>query len=462
LSKQISHLDELELIQLVGQFSFGATLNEIMAALSKKIPRRTLQYRLSKLVSQGRLVMLAHGRSSCYSLPPATHVAAVHSVKPPKEIIRIVPLSISAKKIREEIRRPMAARKPVGYNHAFLDEYQPNKTSYLSPNLKRHLNKIGGGYGEKRPAGTWVKQIFNRLLIDLSWNSSRLEGNTYSLLETERLLAFGEAAEGKSLQETVMILNHKSAIEFLVEYADEASFNRYTVLNLHALLSANLLPDPAACGRLRRIAVGIHGTVYHPPAIPQLIEEYFQQILHKANLIKNPFEQAFFVLVHFPYLQPFEDVNKRVSRLAANLPLIRDNLCPLSFIDVPEGDYIDGMLGIYELNRIEILRDIFIWAYERSCQHFGVLRQQIGEPDPLHLQYRDLLKETISGIVQKKMNKSDAMAFIRQQISRSALEEHARRLIEIIETEILGLHEGNIARYHLNLSDYNAWKTGWF
>ena len=125
------------------------------------------------------------------------------------------------------------------------------------------------------PAGTFGRQLLNRLLIDLSWNSSRLEGNTYSLLETERLLELGEAAEGKDASEAQMILNHKAAIELVVEQASETGFNRYTMLNLHALLSDNLL-DPQACGRLRRIPVGIKDSVYHPLEVPQLVEECFQ------------------------------------------------------------------------------------------------------------------------------------------------------------------------------------------
>jgi Fic family protein len=188
---------------------------------------------------------------------------------------------------------------------------------------------------DERPAGIYARTIYNRLLIDLSWNSSRLEGNTYSLLETERLLEHGEAAEGKDAQETQMIVNHKAAIELLVDQASEIGFNRYTILNLHALLADNLLADPQAGGRLRHIPVSIGGTVYSPLEAPQPIDECFQDILDKAAAIDDAFEQSFFVLLHLAYLQPFENVNKRVSRLAANIPLIRRNLCPLSFVDVP-------------------------------------------------------------------------------------------------------------------------------
>ena len=94
-------------------------------------------------------------------------------------------------------------------------------------------------------------------------------------------------------------------------------------------------------------------------------------------------------MVHLPYLQPFDDVNKRTSRLSANIPLIRENLSPLSFVDVPEQAYIDGLLGVYELNQIELLRDVFVWAYERSCARYSAVRQPLGEPDKFRLRYRD-------------------------------------------------------------------------
>ena len=146
-----------------------------------------------------------------------------------------------------------------------------------------------------------------------------------------------------------MILNHKEAIEFLVDSAGEIGFNRRTILNLHALLANNLLADPMATGRLRRIAVGIEKSVFHPLEAPQLIEECFDQILATAAAIKDPFEQALFVMAQLPYLQPFDDVNKRVSRLAANIPLIKANLTPLSFTEVPVVTYTDAVLGVYEL-----------------------------------------------------------------------------------------------------------------
>ncbi len=190
----------------------------------------------------------------------------------------------------------------------------------------------------------------------------------YSRLDTQHLIEFGHIARGKDIIETQVILNHKAAIEMLIEDADELRFDAFTFKNLHAVRSQDLMPDPAASGSLRRRPVDIHGTIFHPLALPQLIDDYFRLLLQKAGAIPDPFEQAFFLMVQLPYLQPFDDVNKRVSRIGANIPLFRQNLCPLAFIEVPERAYVEGTLGVYELNRIELLRDVFVWAYERSCQ----------------------------------------------------------------------------------------------
>ncbi len=456
--------NELDAVrEVVAHFSEGAAIEEISCALVSNMPRRTLQRRLALLVEQKRLTVEGRGRSSRYRLPVIIGAVRVvlDAVKSEARGEVYVPVSPEAEAIKQAVREAIQNRNPVGYNRAFLDGYRPNDTFYLPEETRQHLFEMGRSTDGYRPAGTYVRQIFNRLLIDLSWNSSRLEGNTYSLLETDRLLNLGETAEGKNAFEAQEILNHKAAIEMLVEQVAEIGFNRYTILNLHALLSDNLLADPQACGRLRTIAVGISGTVYHPLEVPQLIDECFQQILDTAAAITNPFEQAFFAMVHLPYLQPFEDVNKRVSRLAMNLPFIRENLSPLSFVDVPERAYIEGMLGVYELNRIELLRDVFIWAYERSCKRYSAVQQSLGEPDPFRLRYRALVAEMIIEIVRGGMDKKTAAAFIQQRATQNVPQEDLARFVEIIETEAMSLHEGNIARYRLRLSQYQMWKKMW-
>ena len=153
-------------------------------------------------------------------------------------------------------------------------------------------------------------------------------------------------------------------------------------------------------------------------------------------------------------------MNKRVSRLSANIPLIRNNLCPLSYVDVPVKAYVDGILGVYELNRVELLRDVFVWAYERSCARYSAVRQSLGEPDPFRLRYRQFMSELVSEIVRERMDKRVAVAHIHQSTKRIPTEDQAR-LSELVEIELMNLHEGNIARYRLRPSEYQTWRETW-
>jgi hypothetical protein len=373
----------------------------------------------------------------------------------------IVPMSAEGHAVLAYVRQPVAARLPVGYDRGFLDGYRPNETYYLTQEHRDHLAAIGKPQIEAAAAGTYAKQIMNRLLIDLAWNSSRLEGNTYSLLDTRRLLDFGEAAKGRGPLEAQMILNHKDAIEFLVANADDIGFNRYTILNLHALLANNLLPDPTAVGRLRHIIVGIDGSTFHPLEVPGLIEECFDQLLATAAAITDPFEQAFFVMVQLPYLQPFDDVNKRVSRLAANIPMIRANLAPLSFTEVPGDLYTRATLGVYERNDTSLLRDVFLWAYERSAGRYAAIRQSMGEPDPFRLRYRERLRDIIRDVVRGPMNRMAARAHLAEIVREIIPAADQEQFIEVAETELLGLHEGNFARYQVRPSEFAAWRLIW-
>ena len=373
----------------------------------------------------------------------------------------VVPLSEPGKSIRDYVRQASGARKPVGYKPKFLDRYRPNVSFYLTELDRRHLAAVGRPPIGELPAGTYAKQILNRLLIDLSWNSSRLDGNTYSLLDTKRLIELGEEAEGRAHLEAQMILNHKDAIEFLVGAASEIGFNRYTILNLHALLANNLLADPTAAGRLRYIAVGIEGSVFHPLEVPQIIEESFDQILATAAAVSDPFEQAFFVMVQLPYLQPFDDVNRRVSRLAANIPLIKRNLAPLSFTDVPIQTYTEAVLGVYELNKIELLKDVFVWAYERSSARYVSVRQSLGEPDPFRLRYRDQLREIIADLVRARVSRKNVAAEMVAWAKKEVDLGDRERFDTVVEGELIGLHEGNFARYRIRPLEFAAWRQVW-
>ncbi|MES2263655.1 MAG: Fic family protein [Pseudomonadota bacterium] len=463
MPKSTLNIQQQAVLDAMAQFPHGASLEQIESALVSLPNRRTLQRWLATLIDLHLIRREGEGRASRYVLGRVVNAAIEEKIgaQDKSDDSFNIPLSEGAREVEAHVRQPVQNRTPVGYNRAFLDAYRPNESYYLSQEIRIELLEQGQAVASDEPAGTYARQIANRLLIDLSWNSSRLEGNTYSLLETERLLSIGEAVSGKNALEAQMILNHKDAIEFLIGAADEIGFNRYTVMNLHALLSDNLLHDPMASGRVRTIPVGIGRTVFLPLEGPQRIEECFDQVLDTAAAIRDPFEQAFFAMVHLPYLQPFEDVNKRLSRLAANIPFIQHNLCPLSFVDVAQPLYISAMLGIYELNRIDLLRDVFVWAYKRSCARYSAVRQSLGDPDPFRIRHRQLIMDTVAQVVRQRLNKTEAVALVRRRAEEALSEDERARFVEVTETQLMTLHEGNIARYRLRPSEFQAWFSGW-
>lgn len=427
----------------VRSYPEGATLEQVANKLSN-LPRRTLQRRLAQLAREGRILPEGRGKLRRYRF------ATIERLDTDELIV-----SPGATEVRTLVHRPMTQRIPVGYNARFLADYRPNHTEYIDRATRSRLHAIGRAPGAERPAGTYARQILDRLLIDLSWASSRLEGNTYTRLDTQNLIELGRLAPGKDQREAQMILNHKSAIEMLVESVDEIGFDRYTICNLHALLAENLLADPASAGRVRRIDVAISGTVYQPLAIPQQLDELFDRLLATAAAIDDPFEQAFFVMVQLPYLQPFADVNKRVSRIAANISFIKNNLAPLSFVDVPDRDYVDGLLGVYELNRLELARDVFIWAYQRSCQRYTVAREAMPAPDPLRLRNRQQLTEVVSTVVREDRPSDDTT--IRELAMPIVAAGDLDDFVAMATSELHHLHEGNLARYRLRLGEYQRW-----
>ena len=454
--------EDLQAIEAaVRQQPDGATLEQIETALVRPMARRTLQHRLKHLVTNDRLTKSGDRRWARYWIKTDELQVPPPDAMAPQQGDMFVQLSKAGAEVMRLVSKPVAARKPVGYNRKFLDSYRPNQTYYLTAAERTRLHELGKTGNMVQAAGTYAQQIMNRLLIDLAWNSSRLEGNTYSLLDTKRLIDFGEEAEGKATTEAQMILNHKAAIEFLVQSADEIGFNRHTILNLHALLADNLLDDPTAPGRLRREPIGIGRSIYHPLEVPQLIEECFDQLLATAAAIADPFEQAIFVMVQLPYLQPFIDVNKRVSRLAANIPLIKANLAPLSFVSVPDATYTQGMLGVYELNKIDLIKDVFLWSYERSSARYAALRQSLGEPDVFRLHHRAALKQVIAEVLRGAMDQKQAGAHIAARAEADLPTQDRARFVESAETDLLGLHEGNFARYQVKPSEFAAWKEVW-
>lgn len=179
-------------------------------------------------------------------------------------------------------------------------------------------------------------------------------------------------------------------------------------------------------------------------------------MLAKAEAIRDPLEQSFFMMVHLPYLQPFMDVNKRTSRLSANISLIKSNMCPLSFVDVPQRLYTDGTLAVYEQTKTALLRDVFAWAYERSCEQFTVLRQAMGEPDPIRLKYRLQLRALVAEMVRDRRWPSDD-TLLQWAVANGVAEPERPAFVGAARAALVGLRPDILARYSLRLIEFTAW-----
>ncbi len=396
--------------------------------------RRAIQRAISTLIDQGLLIAQGDARARVYLAK-----------------VRFASQNISIYKTEL-----LKTKNPIDYNPDFLNAYIPNQTFYLNNVVRQELMALGQVDTISRPAGTYARAILQRLLIDLSWNSSRLEGNTYSILETHRLLEFGEIARGKEVFEAHMIINHKSAIEYIVELAEEKNLTALEVRSIHALLSYNLLENSKSCGSIRSIAVNISGTLYRPSDNPHLLQECFNQIIEKFNQIIDPFEQSFFALTHIAYLQAFEDINKRTSRLIANVPLIKMNLRPLAFINVKQEEYVQALLAIYEKNDTNLLSEWYLWAYQQSAQHYSTV---LHEPDIIKLRHFKLIQKIINALILKRIPGSRLRSEIKQFIAEERLTIFdSEKLLHAIETEIIDLHVDNVARFKIRPDEFEQWQ----
>ena len=419
-------LSENEILDYIAAHP-GARREEVRRHTAPDVSSPTIWRALKRLVDENKLEVAGKGRATGYSLAGAAVV-------------------------RAHLATPYNRRKPASYNKDFIDRYVPNRSFYLSTDDRQHLRDAGTLVMPLLPAGTYAQRVLERLLVDLSWASSRMEGNTYSILETERLIRFGEEASGKDRKEAIMILNHKEAIQYVVDNLDAIAISRTDLLNIHALLADGLLANPAMAGRLRRMPVGITHSSYRPLGDQFEIEEEFTILIEKAAAITDPFEQSFFLLVHIPYLQAFDDINKRTSRVASNIPLLEAQLAPMSFLTMDDGDYIDGLIGIYELNNVALLRDAYMDAYTASAENYRVLRAELEMPDKAALVYRDFVREAVRrSVLDRKA--FDPVLVAAMATEAGIPEEDRAQVASYVGQQIHGLHEGNAIRYRLRPAD---------
>lgn len=383
------------------------SMSEIRIALNDAVPQRTLRRYLHALSEQGQIAVHGNNKNRKYQyIPKSISGSDAHHI-----------FSEQSLTVINKLHTPLYLREPCSYNRAWLQEYIPNTTYYFSKRHRDLLFEHGSQMIDAEPAGTYAHKIYQRLLIDLSYNSSRLEGNTYSILDTEKLLFEGTPAQDKLDSEKIMILNHKEAIRYLIEGISNISVSTENIRTMHYLLADGLVPKQDT-GNIRNDSVKISGSVYMPLDNAQDIEGILDVIANKASQIIDPFEQSIFLLIHLSYLQTFIDVNKRTARLVCNIPFIKHNLVPLAFNEIDINDYRSAMIVIYEFNNIMPLIDLYVWSYIRTAKQYKTTVESLGF-DAIRIQYRAQRRALLHNIIKNKMTTgitSYVMQFAEQHI----------------------------------------------
>lgn len=263
-----------------GQTEFAQ--NAITTALGAR--RSTVNRHLARMTAEQVIVKRHAGPATRYSLP----------VAPPPRALAGAGFQFSPDRrlLLEELAAPIGTRKPVSYRRAFVERYASNVSSLLAPALAETLFQQGRVRG-RQPAGTYARKVLEQLLIDFAWHSSRLEGNSKSLLETRALFQRGRSPGDD--EDALMLLNHKDAIEFLVEEVPHHGMKEVVIRNIQSGLMQVLLKDTDALGATRRTVVTISDSFYVPLQVPRVLDEMLALIVDKACQIRNPVEAAFFL-----------------------------------------------------------------------------------------------------------------------------------------------------------------------
>lgn len=243
---------------------------------------------------------------------------------------------------------PDRSRSRIAYDPERIGSYDAEKGPWLPEKQAMAMRAAASTGGLQLDAGTYAREIAERFMIEMSWASSALEGNTYSLIETEVLIKYAEKAVGRSAEEATMILNHKDAIGWLLENIDTVQIDATTAFRLHALLMRGLV-NQVNLGSIRQHAVGITNTAYSPSEDRVELTIGLSELCVRASQAVDPFEASFALLIGTAYLQAFADGNKRLGRLMSSLPLLKAGLPPHSFVGTDRQAYSAGMISWYEL-----------------------------------------------------------------------------------------------------------------
>ncbi len=340
---------ELLIIDFIKK-SNGVSSKEVFEGVNISFSYATLKRILTKLISDNIISIIGQGRGTKYFISP------VFELIQPIDINNYYQKEIDEREIKENFNFSLINN--VLAQHSVFNEDELQKLSDLQRTHKENISQLSENE---------YKNELERLAIDLSWKSSQIEGNTYSLLETERLLKEKETAAGKTKEEAVMLLNHKDAIDFIINnpgYVNPLSISK--IEDIHSILMKELGVER----NLRKRRVGISGTNYKPLDNEFQISEALKSACDIINSKVSVFEKALLTLVLLSYIQPFMDGNKRTARIVSNAILMNNSYCPVSFRTVDSIDYKKAMLLFYEQNNISRFKQIFIDQFEFAVKTY--------------------------------------------------------------------------------------------
>lgn len=330
----------LDFIKLSGTCSSKEVYDNVNLSVSYATMKRIL----SKMTTRNLLSSVGQGKATKYLISPTFELIE------PIDVEKYYEKEIDEREIKETFN--FSIINDVLAKHSVFTESELETLEALQLKFQKNIAQLSEAE---------YKKEFERLAIDLSWKSSQIEGNTYSLLETERLLKEKETAAGKTKEEATMLLNHKDALDFIVDNPDylyPLSVSR--IADIHGILTKELSVER----NLRKRRVGISGTNYRPLDNEFQITDALQNSCDVINAKKSVFEKALLALILISYIQPFMDGNKRTARIVSNAILMNKQHCPLSFRTVDSIDYKKAMLLFYEQNNISSFKDIFINQFE--------------------------------------------------------------------------------------------------
>ena len=334
---------ELEIIEIIKK-NQEISSKEIFKSISKSISYATVKRMISKLMDDNLVAKKGQGRSTKYLISPTYEVLF------PIDIVTYFEKEIDERKIKE-IFNFQLINETLNVCSIFT-AVELEQLNLFQKKFKKNISQLSKIEYQKE---------LERLAIDLSWKSSQIEGNTYSLLETERLLKEKETASGKTKEEAVMLLNHKEAIDFIIKNPDYITpLSVPKIEDIHRLLIKGLDVDK----NIRKRRVGISGTNYKPLDNEFQISEALSSMCKLVNSKENVFEKALLLLLLISYIQPFADGNKRTARIVSNAVLMNYSYCPISFRTVDSIEYKKAMLVFYEQNNISSFKEIFIEQFK--------------------------------------------------------------------------------------------------